>query len=96
MGERSPWKDTFPAEDLTTITRITKLCEQWGQVLAAHHARADRDWDASVVPGSIDGEIKAAGQGLKNMRLRAQTIDGGFALRSRPGRGTALEVVLRA
>lgn len=58
VRERSPWKDTFPAEDLTTITRITKLCEQWGQVLAAHHARADRDWDASVVPGSIDGEIK--------------------------------------
>ena len=36
------------------------------------------------------------GQGLKNMRLRAKTIDGGFNLRSRPGRGTALEVVLRA
>ena len=44
----------------------------------------------------FDGGDAAAGQGLKNMRLRAQTIDGGFALRSRPGRGTALEVVLRA
>jgi signal transduction histidine kinase len=44
----------------------------------------------------FDGEEAAAGQGLKNMRLRAKTIDGGFALRSRPGRGTALEVVLRA
>ena len=44
----------------------------------------------------FDGEDAAAGQGLKNMRLRAKTIDGGFALRSRPGRGTALEVVLRA
>ena len=44
----------------------------------------------------FDGEEAAAGQGLKNMRLRAETIDGGFALRSRPGRGTALEVVLRA
>ena len=42
----------------------------------------------------FDGEEAAAGQGLKNMRLRAKTIDGGFALRSRPGRGTALEVVL--
>ena len=38
----------------------------------------------------------AAGQGLKNMRLRAKTIDGGFVLRSRPGRGTAFEVMLRA
>ena len=44
----------------------------------------------------FDGADDAAGQGLKNMRLRAQTIDGRFALRSRPGRGTALEVVLRA
>ena len=44
----------------------------------------------------FDGEEAAAGQGLKNMRLRADTIDGGFNLRSRPGRGTALEVVLRA
>ena len=44
----------------------------------------------------FDGEEAAAGQGLRNMRLRANTIDGGFNLRSRPGRGTALEVVLRA
>ena len=44
----------------------------------------------------FEDETAAAGQGLKNMRLRAKTIDGGFALRSRPGRGTALEVVLRA
>jgi signal transduction histidine kinase len=44
----------------------------------------------------FDGGEAAAGQGLKNMRLRAKTIEGGFELRSRPGRGTALEVVLRA
>jgi len=44
----------------------------------------------------FDGAGAPAGQGLKNMRLRASSIDGGFTLRSRPGRGTALEVVLRA
>ena len=38
----------------------------------------------------------AAGQGLKNMRARAAAIGGGFRLVSSPGRGTALEVVLRA
>ena len=37
-----------------------------------------------------------AGQGLKNIRRRAESIEGSFELRSRPGRGTALEVVLRA
>jgi signal transduction histidine kinase len=36
-----------------------------------------------------------AGQGLRNMRLRAASIDGGLTLRSSPGRGTAIEVVLR-
>ena len=43
----------------------------------------------------FDGETSAAGQGLKNMRARADSIEGGFTLTSRPGRGTALEVVLR-
>jgi len=43
----------------------------------------------------FDGEDSAAGQGLKNIRARAAAIDGGFSLRSAPGRGTALEVVLR-
>jgi signal transduction histidine kinase len=43
----------------------------------------------------FDGDETAAGQGLKNMRARAATIEGGFSLRSTPGRGTALEVVLR-
>jgi signal transduction histidine kinase len=36
-----------------------------------------------------------AGQGLRNMRERAAAIGGAFSLRSVPGRGTALEVVLR-
>ncbi|HET8529240.1 MAG TPA: histidine kinase [Gaiellaceae bacterium] len=44
----------------------------------------------------FDGEEAPAGQGLKNMRARAASIEGGFSLRSSPGRGTALEVVLRA
>jgi signal transduction histidine kinase len=43
----------------------------------------------------FDGEEAPAGQGLKNMRARAESIEGGFSLRSSPGRGTALEVVLR-
>ena len=43
----------------------------------------------------FDGEERLAGQGLKNMRARAASIEGGFSLSSVPGRGTALEVVLR-
>ena len=40
-------------------------------------------------------EAETIGQGLRNMRDRASSIDGGFSVRSRPGLGTALEVVLR-
>jgi signal transduction histidine kinase len=43
----------------------------------------------------FQGDEDAAGQGLKNMRARAESIEGGFSFRSTPGRGTALEVVLR-
>jgi signal transduction histidine kinase len=47
-----------------------------------------------------DGEgfppgVGTAGNGLRNMRDRASSIEGGFSVRSAPGLGTALEVVLR-
>jgi signal transduction histidine kinase len=44
----------------------------------------------------FDGQATAAGQGLKNIKARTRSIEGGFTLTSRPGFGTALEVVLRA
>jgi signal transduction histidine kinase len=43
----------------------------------------------------FDGEVLPAGQGLKNIRARAEAIEGGVSLRTRPGGGTALEVLLR-
>jgi signal transduction histidine kinase len=36
-----------------------------------------------------------AGQGLKNMRSRAASIEGALSLQSSPGKGTSIEVVLR-
>jgi signal transduction histidine kinase len=43
----------------------------------------------------FDGQANGAGQGLKNIRARSESIKGGFTLTSRPGMGTALEIVLR-
>ena len=43
----------------------------------------------------FDEEEAAGGQGLENMRQRAEAIEGSLSLRSTPGRGTAIEVVLR-
>jgi signal transduction histidine kinase len=44
----------------------------------------------------FEGDSDGAGQGLRNIRERAASIDGGFRLRTRPGLGTALEITLRA
>ncbi len=43
----------------------------------------------------IESDDPGAGQGLKNMRSRAASIQGVFSLRSSPGKGTSIEVVLR-
>jgi signal transduction histidine kinase len=43
----------------------------------------------------FDEQVVLAGQGVANMRLRAEAIDGALSVRSAPGRGTAVEVVLR-
>lgn len=52
---------------------------------------AVRDDGEGFEPDTVGG-----GQGLKNMRERAASIGGALSLRSAPGRGTAVEVVLRA
>jgi signal transduction histidine kinase len=44
----------------------------------------------------FDHEKAARGQGLENMKQRAEAIQGRLSLRSAPGSGTAIEVVLRA
>ena len=80
---------------------------QEGLANARRHAHARRAWveierrgadrlvtvrdDGSGFEPSED----AAAQGLTNMRQRAAAIGGAFSLRTSPGRGTALEVVLR-
>ncbi len=43
----------------------------------------------------FDGQSTAAGQGLRNIRARMENMEGGFTLTTKPGFGTALEVVLR-
>ena len=82
---------------------------QEGLANARKHAGATRvevligeDGGRRVVRISDDGagfEHEAhdgAGQGLKNMRLRAESVRAAFAVRSAPGLGTAVELTLRA
>jgi signal transduction histidine kinase len=81
---------------------------QEGLANARRHAGARRAWVAIEQRGSrrvvivrddgigFEGDEGGAGQGLRNMRRRAAAIDGGFSMHSSPGRGTSIEVVLRA
>ena len=80
---------------------------QEGLANARKHAGAEHAWvqigqraSERFVTVRDDGsgfelEEDGAGQGLRNMRERAASIGGAMTLRSTPGSGTALEVVLR-
>jgi signal transduction histidine kinase len=80
---------------------------QEGLANVRKHAQARRAWvrigrrgEDRLVLVRDDGEgfeptDDAAAQGLRNMRQRASAIGGAFSLTSAPGRGTALEIVLR-
>ena len=80
---------------------------QEGLANARKHAGATHAWveiaermgDRLVVVrddgAGFDVDDSSAGQGLRNMRERAASIGGALTLRSAPGSGTALEVVLR-
>lgn len=95
---------TLAPDEQIEIFRIV----QEGLANAAKHAGARHAWVTIQQRGprrvvtirddgtGFDGREAKAGQGLRNMRLRAASIEGGFSLTSTPGRGTAIEVVLRA
>jgi signal transduction histidine kinase len=81
---------------------------QEGLANVRKHANARRanvkialNGDRRVVSVSDDGigfsaDRDGSGQGLKNIRARADQIAGAASVRSQPGRGTVVEVALRA
>ena len=79
-------------EGLANARRHAGAASAWVEIGAHAGERFVRVRDDGV--GFEAGEA-GAGQGLRNMRERAATIGGAFAVRSTPGAGTALEVVLR-
>jgi len=63
IRERSPYKESFPTEELDSVTRLEKLATQWGTILAAAHARADEDFRSGFGAPSIDEEVDARTDG---------------------------------
>ncbi len=81
---------------------------QEGLANARRHADSHRAWVTIRERGSrrvvmveddgvgFDDAATTEGQGLRNIRQRAESMDGQLTLRSAPGHGTSIEVVLRA
>ena len=63
VRELSPYKESFPTEDLDNLADLEQMAAWWGQVLATHHARADKNWDEAVFPDSLDDQIDARTDG---------------------------------
>src|SRR5204862_285173 len=87
---------------LVGVWRAIRFAE-FGRAVAEERARVAREihdglaqYLFAVSTHATMLETGASGEGLRNMKARTASIGGGFRLRSEPGRGTALEVVLRA
>ena len=57
VRERTPARGTLDVTELSTPSRVLKLAEVWGAVLAIAHTHADRDTSASLVPSSFEHEL---------------------------------------
>ena len=57
VRERSPYKKDYPLDEIADDGELEELAGAWGTILAADHARADQDFDAALVPGSVDAAI---------------------------------------
>jgi len=55
--ERSPYQEDFNYTLLTTYTKFNEAISYMGKIMAKNHALADKDYDASLIPFSMDKEI---------------------------------------
>lgn len=63
VREVSPYKESFPTDELVSDSDLESMAAQWGAMLAAHHARADEDWDDGVFGYGVDEAVHAATDG---------------------------------
>ena len=80
-------------EGLANVRRHSGARRAWVRILEDGRNRSVVVEDDGA---GFEADENGGGQGLRNIKARVETIGGAFELRSEPGRGTALEVVLRA
>ena len=65
VRERSPSKDDLDPTELEGADALEQLAAQWGTILAADHARGDRDFDDALVPSSLEKGVLDAVEGRR-------------------------------
>jgi len=65
VRERSPYKDTLNTSKLVKSKQLIQMCEQWGKILAMCHARADHNYDATLVPHCFESQVRKKTKGQR-------------------------------
>lgn len=60
LRERSPYQEDFDYTQLKSYSSFNEVVKYVGKVLAKSHALADKDYDAKLIPVSMDKEITLA------------------------------------
>jgi uncharacterized protein (DUF2252 family) len=75
VRERTPVRGTIDVRELSTPSRVSKLAEVWGAVLATAHARADRDGSFGLIPYNFEGEVlRRVGESQEPFRARVRQV----------------------
>ena len=57
LSERSPYQEDFDYTLLTSYSKFNDAIKYMGKILAKNHALADKDYDVTLIPYSMDKEI---------------------------------------
>lgn len=75
VRERTPARGSIDVQELSTPSRVSKLAEVWGAVLATAHARADRDSNPALIPYNFEAEVlRRVGDQQELFRARVRQV----------------------
>lgn len=96
VRERTPARGALDVNELSTPTRVLKLAEVWGAVLAIAHARADRDTSAALVPIHFEHELlQRIGNNQEGFRDRVRQVALSYAQQVAADHAAFSRVVLK-
>ena len=75
VRERTPARGEIDVHELSSPSRVSRLAEVWGAVLATAHARADRDSNPALIPYNFEVEVlRRVGDSQEPFRARVRQV----------------------